>query len=121
MENNVNLFKFYRENFNYTQREIAEYLGIEVSTYAGHERGEREADYSELKKLAKLYKITINQLIGQNEEDLIVISKFQYEKLEKAQEFLNEVMKGIKTSNVTVGDESTVIIGNNNQVKNSKK
>lgn len=48
----------------YTQEEIASLLGISRSTYAAYETGRNEPDITTLIKLATLYKISLDYLVG---------------------------------------------------------
>lgn len=50
-------------NKGYTQIKVAEYLNIDRSTYTKYENG-REPDLNTLKKLAKLYDISLAELIS---------------------------------------------------------
>lgn len=52
-----------RVNAGYTQIKVAEYLNIDRSTYTKYENG-REPDLNTLKKLAKLYDISLAELIS---------------------------------------------------------
>lgn len=47
--------KLLREANNYTQENVAEFLGINRSTYSNYETGDREAPWAVLEKLANLY------------------------------------------------------------------
>ena len=47
--------KLLREANNYTQENVAEFLGINRSTYSNYETGDREAPWAILEKLANLY------------------------------------------------------------------
>lgn len=42
---------------NYTQKELADYLNVDVSTYAHYEKGDRSPDAKKLSKLARFYKL----------------------------------------------------------------
>ena len=57
-----------RENRDFTQKQIAAELGIGYSNYNKMENGFREPSVEELQKLAKLYDITVDELI--NPEDI---------------------------------------------------
>ncbi len=89
-------FKEYREDKDLLQKNVAEYLNLPTTTYATYEQGKAEADYETLIKLSKLYKITINQLLGDNTEIMISISKDQYEKLIEATQLLEETVRLLK-------------------------
>ena len=47
--------KLLREANNYTQENVADFLGIKRSTYSNYETGDREAPWMVLEKLANLY------------------------------------------------------------------
>lgn len=53
-----------RTSEGYTQEEIASLLGISRSTYAAYETGRNEPDITTLIKLATLYKISLDYLVG---------------------------------------------------------
>ena len=65
--------KEYRIKNGYTQKDIAKILNKTVSCYGFYENGRNEPDISTLTKLAELYNITIDELIGR--EQLNVIDK----------------------------------------------
>lgn len=51
-----------------SQKEIAEYLGITVAAYSLYERGNREPNISILRKIAEYYNISMDELLGANNE-----------------------------------------------------
>ena len=53
-----------RENNNYSQREIAEYLGIDRSTYACYELGKTSTSVEVLVALSELYLVSCEFLLG---------------------------------------------------------
>ena len=78
------MFKEYREDNNLLQKDIADYLGLPTTTYATYEQGKAEADYHTLIKLSKLYKISINQLLGDRDADFIFIPKSLFDKMQES-------------------------------------
>lgn len=52
----------------YTQRQLAEYLGITRQAYAHYEAGERVPNYVMLTKLADFYDATVDELIVSEEK-----------------------------------------------------
>lgn len=58
-----------RNNKNVNQKEVADYLQLTRQAYSRYERGEREPDFETLKKLAKYFNVSIDYLLGINEED----------------------------------------------------
>lgn len=48
-----------RKHYNYSQSYVAEYLGVDVREYMGYENGNSIVGYSQMKKLASLYHISV--------------------------------------------------------------
>lgn len=57
------IIKKLRLERGYTQKEVAEYLGIDVSTYAHYEAARRTPNIEKLRKLANLYDLK-DELLG---------------------------------------------------------
>lgn len=53
-----------REDHDYTQKQIAEYLMCDQSLYSKYERGERVVPLEIMVKLAKFYQTSIDYLTG---------------------------------------------------------
>jgi len=62
------LIRDMREDNDFTQREIAEYLQCDQSLYSKYERGERDVPLYVMVKLAEYYKTSIDYLIGLTDE-----------------------------------------------------
>lgn len=58
-----------RENFNLTQQQVAEALGIDRSTYAYYELGRTTPDLDKIDKLQRLYQVQYQDLIDYDEEE----------------------------------------------------
>ena len=57
-----------REDNDFTQQQIADYLACDRSLYSKYEREEREIPLHVLVKLAKFYKTSIDYLAGLTDE-----------------------------------------------------
>ena len=57
-----------REDKNYTQAQIGEFLGIDQRTYSNYEIGKRRTPIDYLIKLSKLYHTSIDYLVGMTDE-----------------------------------------------------
>lgn len=57
-----------RRKNNVTQEEVAKKIGIPRSTYSGYEKGVREAGYVVLIRLAKLFDVSVDYLLGLTEK-----------------------------------------------------
>ncbi len=77
----MNSFKKYRKIKKQTQQEIADYLGLPRSTYNRYENSIYQADYNTLLKLSNYYNVSINELLGQTEQKLILITEEEFESL----------------------------------------
>ena len=53
-----------REDHDKTQKEIAAYLNMQVTVYQRYERGEREIPLWAAIKLADLYHVSLDYLVG---------------------------------------------------------
>lgn len=67
--------KTLRKSKALTQKQIAERIGIAVSTLSGYELEEKHPQYGILKKLAKLYGVSTDYLLGMEESRSIDVSE----------------------------------------------
>ncbi len=74
----MNLVKL-RKKMGISQKEAAELLGCSILSYGKYEREEREPSIGMLKKMAKLFEVNVDYLIG-NVEDLDRNDLTEYEK-----------------------------------------
>ena len=61
-----------REDHDYTQQYVAEYLGMKQSQYSRYERGLRDVPTDVLIALALLYKTTTDYILGLTVRELCV-------------------------------------------------
>lgn len=57
-----------RKEIKYTQRDVANYLGITQPAYANYENGSRQADYNTLNKLADLFNASVDYILGRTDD-----------------------------------------------------
>lgn len=57
-----------REDKDKTQKDIAEYLNMQLTVYQRYERGEREIPLWAVIKLADFYNVTLDYLVGRTEK-----------------------------------------------------
>ena len=71
--------KMLRKRFEMTQKEVADALRIDRSTYTYYEIGRTKPDFSALCKLARLYKVSLDDIarlaMGDHAENTVVPSK----------------------------------------------
>ena len=115
MKFNEKLIKL-REINNYSQEEIANYLGVGQTTYSRYENLKTYPDIFIIKKLAKLYQISIDDLVDDIDNELITIqlTNEEIKTLENISKKISQ-QKSIKNSNIAV------VIGNNNKINQTKK
>lgn len=63
---NMKRLRELRKNQGITQREIAQYLGVSVSTFSGWETGIYQMDYEHLCKTADFFGVTVDELLGRS-------------------------------------------------------
>ena len=76
-----------RLNKQMTQIQVAEYLKITKQGYSHYETGTREPDVTTLRRLADLYGVSIDYIVGRNSPDTIVITNDKADNL--YQKYLN--------------------------------
>ena len=67
MANLYTRIKELRKEKHLKQAETAELLGISINSYCRYERGEREPDASVLWRMADLYGVSVDYLIGRSD------------------------------------------------------
>lgn len=80
-----------REDRGYTQKQVAEYLGVDVTTYAHYEAGRRSPNAVKLKKLAELYGLN-DVLLGAS---LPIVTKVEYDN-DELQKFERELKQALR-------------------------
>ena len=96
MSEEKNLFSQYRKDRGLKQRDVAEYLGVPLTTYANYEQGNTEPNCERLKKLSRLYGVSINQLLGDESETTIMITRSKFEELRKACEMIQGILEAAR-------------------------
>lgn len=66
----ITRMKDLREDNDLTQMQVSEYLMCDQSLYSKYERGVREIPLSLVIKLADLYKVSIDYLVGRSDTKL---------------------------------------------------
>lgn len=79
---------------NLLQKQVADYLKIVKSTYSQYETGKSRPDYETLKKIARLYNVSLDELL-----DHEIIS-------EKEEEFLYHKLK--RLTKVEINDKAII-------------
>jgi transcriptional regulator with XRE-family HTH domain len=86
-----NKIKQLRNERNMTQPDLATELGVTVRTVAYYENDERQPKKSTILKLCKLFNVTSDYLLSENESFLIdAEDKYGFRGKKKAESFINE-------------------------------
>ena len=67
MANSYERIRILRKEKNLKQEEAAKLLGLSISSYCRYERGEREPDASVLWRMADLFGVSIDYLVGRTD------------------------------------------------------
>ena len=65
----MNNLKLYRKKIGKSQQEIANYLGVTQVSYGNYELGKRQVGIDVLNRLADLYGVTIDDLVGRTTDE----------------------------------------------------
>lgn len=85
-----------REKKGYSQRDVAKWLGITGSSLSNYERGDRDPDTTILVRLADLYEVTADYLLGRDEIDIKVnIDPERVKTMSDAQRLADELMQSL--------------------------
>lgn len=66
---------FLRKSRGWTQEEISKKIGVHRGTYSNYETNKREPDYKTLKKLADIYEVTTDYLLGREKNEAVDIKE----------------------------------------------
>lgn len=84
-----------REDAKFTQMKAADKLGISNGTLSGYERNYRDPDTDILNKMADLYGVTVEWLMGRTDDSLIKnempLTKEERDIAKRLEEFKNEI------------------------------
>lgn len=102
-----------RERNNYSQMQIANYLGIGQTTYSRYEMLKTYPDIFIIKKLAELYQISIDELLKEVEDEKINITLTKKE-IEAIQTISKKINDGMQINNLNITNSNgDIIIGKN--------
>lgn len=84
-----------RNKFNLTQKEVAQVVGVNVSTYKHYELGDRATPLSVIRDLATLYKISTNYLFENmpelSREEEFEIRRYAFDLAQNKQQYIGDI------------------------------
>ena len=80
-------FRHYREKSGLSQKQAAEQIGVNYYQLGNYETNRSEPSISVLKKMSKVYQVSIDQLVGNN--------RFQKELTEQEQKKMDDLFKAL--------------------------
>ena len=106
------IIKKLRKSCSYTQKEVADMLGVDRSTYAYYESGRIKPDIDTIRKLSNIFKVHYTQILenemhtqfsdskqqffGLNNEETELLTIFRMLSDESKKEIMNSVLQKIK-------------------------
>ena len=116
--NAIEIIKQKRKELGITQDELSKKIGLSETAINKTEMGTRQLKLEDFLKIIKELNIPITKF---SEEELIVISKSDLDKLKKATQLINQVADNINNQNLIINDNhGTVNITNQSLPKNKK-
>ncbi len=80
-----------RERRGFSQKEMAEKIGVAKSTYSLYESGNREPNVQTIKKIADILNVSADELLGIEEIPLTLAAHFEGEEYTEAE--MDEILK----------------------------
>ncbi|NQZ76084.1 MAG: helix-turn-helix transcriptional regulator [Ekhidna sp.] len=85
--------KYIREEKSFLQKDVAEHIGVDKSTYSKIEKGTRELTVKELQKVAELFNLSIDQIVsfeGSIPKEITIEDKSSIEQMRLIQQLDDE-------------------------------
>jgi len=95
-------FKFYRQKANLTQKEAADKVGIKDYQLANYETNRSQPSLEILKKMSKVYLVSIDKMLGNNtlvNKRVSETKEDEYEDLDELLANLNNIVNKMNKAN----------------------
>jgi transcriptional regulator with XRE-family HTH domain len=109
--------KTLRKKNGITQQEIAEYLGIDTTSYGRIERGDRNLSAERLELIAKFYKLNVNALLSDGNINVNDVQKNNLE--DDFLEYLKQENQFLRNSIISKDKQLDFLIELNKEYKDS--
>ncbi len=111
--------KYLRNLNNISQKELAEKLNISRESISKYEKNEQEPSFATLKKIAKYFNVTIDYLLDSSDENLVLISKEDLQKLKTASQTIDAIAKKLDSQGKNFDQSNNIQIGDHNSIHDS--
>lgn len=117
----MNRIEELRKKHGISQTELGEIIHLSQKAISRYENGTAEPDLNTIKKIATYFNVTIDYLLGTSEENIILITKQDLDVLKESAEKINKIVSKISSgSDIHVGNNNNIQIGNNISYKGGK-
>ena len=82
-----------RNRYNYTQQQVADKIGVTRPAYTAYEKGTRNPDSSMLSKLADVFDVSIDELLGRDNTSSDDFDAFMFDDKEAFDSLPEDVKK----------------------------
>lgn len=89
--------KYLREQNHMSQKELGDILNLSQRAISRYENGDAEPDFATVKKISLFFNVTIDYLLGEDDSNIILITKNNYENLKKIENQLKEIVEQLHT------------------------
>ncbi len=114
--------KYLREQNHMSQKELGDILNLSQRAISRYENGDAEPDFATVKKISLFFNVTIDYLLGEDDSNIILLTKKDYENLKRIKIKLNEIVEQLNaiTNKISSKDLTTEEEKNNENYNDNK-
>ena len=119
----MNKIEILRKKNGLSQTELGKILNLSQKAISRYENGSAEPDLKTIKKIATFFNVTIDYLLGTEEDNIILITKNDLIELKSSADKINKIIDKLtnKNTDVSIGNNNNIQIGNNISYKKEGK
>lgn len=110
-----------REKKGISQKELGNFLNLSQRAISRYESGEAEPDLATVRKISQFFDVTIDFLLGEDDSNIILITRKDLDAMKEVERHLNEAMEQLRqiTEKISSGVSTSINIGDGNTIQNS--
>lgn len=85
-----------RKRKNFSQQEVADYLGITRQAYCNYENDKREASYETLLQLSELFDVSVDEILGNDRTQNITEQDVRFALFNGTENITDEMYEEVK-------------------------